>query len=304
MLLQCVMRNYPTSLTWLAGVALVLATACGGSDGGVEVPPELPDGDARPEREAEVDPDFELGEEERAPGSSVSAFATRFKMTTTLSLGARGYQVLCPDPQVLEVQGTFLSTTTVEDGRTSEVAELCSLDLPTFVVSAHGAIGGCDETREAQIKLGFDVADIARPSELSVPSADSGSLPVAFVMGAALRDPFADELPMWSDTDVISDDDADGNPGVTLTGHGMPVLPEGAHLYAAARVLVTPIDDGTAEASLELSLLGSDAGLSGRTLEILAPDLRAGLVVDYERVEVEAGSTCAEVPAELQPIAK
>lgn len=303
MLVQCVMLNHPTSRTWLAVVTALLATACGGSQGGVEVPENQRDGDTPAEPEPQVDPDSDLGEEEQAAESSTATFATRFKMTTTLSLGARGYEVLCPDPQVIEIAGTFLSTTTVEDGRTHEVAELCSLELPSFVVSAHGAIGGCDETREAQIKLGFDVADVARPSELSVPSADAGSLPVAFVLGAALRDPFADELPMWNDTDVIADDDADGNPGVTLTGHGMPVLPEGAHLYAAARVLVTPIDETTAEASLELSLLGSDAGLSGRTLEILAPDLRAGLVVDYERIQIEAASTCAEVLGQLEPIA-
>ncbi|MBI2895585.1 MAG: hypothetical protein HYY06_18660 [Deltaproteobacteria bacterium] len=283
----------------------LLSTGCGGSQGGVEAPEDLPDVDEAPDPGQRVDPDADPDEQEETPEASSSTFATRFTMSTTLSLGARGYEVLCPDPQVLEIRGTFLSTSMVEEGRTHEAAQLCSLELPSFLVSDHGAIGGCDETRAAQIKLGFDVADVARPSDLAVPTADAGSLPVAFVMGAALRDPFADELPSWNETERYADDDGDGNPGITLTGHGLPVLPEGAHLYAAARLLVTPLDDeGSAEASLELSLLGSDAGLSGRTLELLAPDLRAGLVVDYERVELDSATTCDAIPGELSPIAR
>ena len=63
---------------------------------------------------------------------------------------------------------------------------------------------------------------------------------------------------------------------------------------------MTPTTTGHAEASLEVSLLGSNAGFSGRTLGVIAPSLRAGMVMTFERQEVPEGTTCTEALARAE----
>lgn len=265
----------------------ILLSACSGGSNDARVDPDpgpAPTDWDRP-REEPADDD-----------ATVSAtFATRFVLARDASLGSRGFEILCPDPQRVEIRGTYLSRIDGAGGRSREEAHLCGLELPTFVVSAHGALGGCDATMEARVDPGFDVGAVTQPSELEVAIGVAAPLPVAFLMGATLPDPFGDAIPRYDQTDVISDDDADGNPGVTLIAHGVPVIPEGARLFAAARLLIVPDGRGGGTGSLELSFLGSDAGLHGSTLQVLAPDLREDLVVGFEREEVPAGTTCTDL---------
>lgn len=282
-------------------VILLTIAGCGADQGGIELPPAgaVPGGkgdDATDETEARDDPADVPAAQPPLTRSSI----VRVGLSTELSLGGRGTEVLCPDPQILEVGGAYLSSLTTDGTRTEEVATLCAIDVPGFVVSAHGALGGCDETRIATIASVLDVAEIARPSVLEAPFSGLDAMPVAFVLGAALHDDFAQELPDWSTPDLWRDDDGDGNPGVTLVGHGLPLVPDGAELYAAVRLLVTPTTAGHAEASLEVSLLGSNAGFSGRTLGVIAPSLRAGMVVTFERQEVPEGTTCTEALARAE----
>ena len=284
-----------TASLW--GLGMVALVACSGEAGSVAVPDPsaVPGGKGDGARDAPgplpaPDPDAVT------PGLVTRTMLTRVALATDLSFGGRGSNVLCPDPQTLRIGGVYLSRLTKDGDRTSEIASLCSLDVPGFVVSAHGGLGGCDQTREARLEPGFDIAEVARKSILDVPLADLESMPVSFVLGAALDDAFSEPLPDWSTPAQWRDDDADGKPGVTLLGTGLPILPDGSELYAAVRLLVTPTTPGHAEASLELSLLGSNAGLSGHTLEFIAPDLRAGLVVTYSREEVPDDFTCADSP--------
>jgi len=280
----------------LAGALALALCGCGGDPGAVEVPV----GGAGPGGKADgagspsdplADPDLAT-----APLETItSTTLTKFTLHTELSLGARGTEVLCPDPQPLSIGGTYLSHVTKDADGTSETATLCDLDVPGFVVSANGALGGCDETRDAHLEAGFDVAEVAQKSFLDVPLANLDAMPVAFILGAALHDPFSEPLPDWTTPDQWRDDDADGQPGITLIATGVPLLPDGAELYTAVRLLVTPTAPGQASASLEMALLGSNAGLSGQTLNVIAPDLRAGLVVAFERAEVPEGTTCADV---------
>jgi hypothetical protein len=277
---------------WL--VAGVLG-ACGGEPRGVEVPvPGAFPGGKADGTGSPTDPRGAPAEPASPLGTITTTTLTRFSLHTELSLGGRGSEVLCPDPQPLRIGGTYLSRVTKDDHGTAEIATLCGLDVPGFVVSAHGALGGCAETREAHLDVGFDIAEVAQKSFLDVPLANLEAMPVAFVLGAALHDPFSEPLPDWSTPDQWRDDDGDAQPGITLIATALPLLPDGAELYSAVRLLVTPTSPGQATAALEMTLLGSNAGLSGRTLDVIAPELRAGLVVSYLRDEVPDAATCAE----------
>ena len=267
-------------------VGLVAATAaCGEDTPGSELPGPDPSGDADPQ----------LG----PAGDGVpvhQTFATHLVLRTTLGLGGRGAGVLCPDPQTIEIGVTALVHRTREGDRVREESTLCAVQLPRFTVSAHGAIGGCDQTREAELAPGFDLDAIAPGSVLEAPSPDAGdALPMAFILGAQLDDPFGDALPTWREADRLRDDDGDGDPGVTFVANGLPVLDDGAELYGSLRVLITPRGDGRADAGMALSLVGSDAGLSGRTLEVISPRFDGGLEVELDRAVVGDDATCADL---------
>jgi hypothetical protein len=267
-----------------------LVAGCGQDPSGAEQPPAV-----SPE-----DPDQDPVGGSGDPKDEM--FAVQVVLRTTLSLGGRGAGVLCPDGQEIAVGMTALVRRSHEDDRVIEEATLCGLDLPTFAVSANGALGGCDETREAQLALGFDVGAMDVESSLEAPEVDAGeALPMAFVIGATLGDPFGDDMPTWDTPELLRDDDADGQPGVTFVASGLPVLDEGAHLYGALRVLVTPTTDGHAEAGFALSLVGSNAGLSGRTLEVVSPRFDGGLEVEMNRAVVGEDATC-EALLETPPV--
>ncbi len=279
--------RHPGSLPMvLLGVAGLLG-ACGQDPAGAELP--IPD-----ERDPSPDPDGDPVDDGGDPEEELSAI--HLVLRTTLSLGGRGAGVLCPDSQEIALGLTALVKRSHDGERVFDQATLCGLDMPTFTVSANGALGGCDETREAQLDLGFDLGALGIGSSLEASEADAGeALPMAFVIGAALDDPFAGDLPTWDTPELLRDDDADGQPGVTFVASGLPVLDEGAHLYGALRVLVTPTTDGAAEAGFALSLVGSNAGLSGRTLEVVSPRFEGGLEVEMNRAIVDDGSTCGDV---------
>lgn len=276
----------------LISCCLALGAACGSDPDRVEL--LEPD----PQDDRGVDP--ETGEP--GPARHDETFAAHLVLTTTLSLGGRGAGVLCPAEQEIHMGVTSLVRRTHDGDRVHEEATLCALELPRFTVSAHGAIGGCDETREAQLDVGFDVAAIGAHSSLDARSTDAGdALPMAFVLGAALEDPFTDDLPGYAQPELLRDDDGDGQAGVTFVATGLPVLDDGAQIYGALRLLVTPTAEGRAEAGFALSLVGSNAGLSGRTLEVLSPTFESGLEVELDRAVVGEDTTCAEL-VEVPPV--
>lgn len=284
----------PFARFWMVlAIVAGLASGCGQDPSGAELPPGTYD-------DPTVDPDDDPIGDADDPKDEV--FAVHVVLRTSLSLGGRGAGVLCPDAQEIAVGMTSLVVRSHEGDRVMEKATLCGLELPTFTVSANGALGGCDETREAQLALGFDVGALDVSSSLEAPEVDAGeALPMAFVIGASLSDPFGDEMPSWDTPDLLRDDDADGQPGVTFVASGLPVLDDGAHLYGALRVLVTPTTDGHAEAGFALSLVGSDAGLSGRTLEVVSPSFDGGLEVEMNRAVVGDDATC-ETLLEAPPV--
>lgn len=139
----------------------------------------------------------------------------------------------------------------------------CAIDLVTIpgVADLHFSPGAEAVVRERYIDLEGDFLSTADPI-----GATFAPPPAIVVLGADLAMPETDPLPTSSDPARASDDDGDGNPGVTIDVTAV-VCSEPEQAYAALRAslglsgTITDVDafDGDAEPRLEQSILGYTA---------------------------------------------
>jgi hypothetical protein len=286
------------------------------------------------------------------PGSGAVDLAGQWAVRANLNVNIVGNAAslvqLCPDPQIQKA-GLLLKVDVSGSGTSlSESVSVCEIDLPIVT----GGVGSCTSTIETEISLGPELMGYL-PSVLisdvgvTLAAAEVGQNynpdPFALVLGATLANPATDPLPYWDvqktgctssatdpqpadcvvDLDKVTDEDLDGEIGVTLQAYA--VQNDGTEVIngtAAAVLRVAPTlagkiqnngcIEGTLSADFAYSVVDSNVTLTGapittpRVIEQLPPFeimpdstfrmVRANGEAEYDFDDDDDGSVdCAEI---------
>jgi hypothetical protein len=290
------------------------------------------------------------------PGSGAvdlaGQWAVQAKLNVQITGNPESLVLLCPDPQTRPA--TLLLKVDVTGSGTSyqQTVSVCEIGLPTVL----GGVGSCpsdpSQALETEIKpasaLAAYLPSVTIPSvAVTLGAAEVGQAydpdPFALVLGATLASPASDALPFWDTAKTgcgsgapdpqpadcvtnlgqVTDEDSDGEIGVTLEAHA--VDSDGTTVIdgvASAVLRVAPTLTGTIanescltdtlSANLEYSIVDSDVTLTGAPINTpsvieqlppfqIQPDstfrmLRANGTGDHDFDDDDDGTvTCAEI---------